>query len=73
MDVEFDTLIEESFPVDAEITSSTAAVTYFDETWYLKASRRARRMDLIGDYAGSELFIIDGGCRYELQPSVLRV
>ena len=31
-----------------------------DEKWYIKASRAARWMDLLGDYAGSEPFIIDG-------------
>ncbi|GJE85123.1 P-loop containing nucleoside triphosphate hydrolase protein [Phanerochaete sordida] len=67
MDVEFDTLAEENVPaVDASLISPAAALAYFDEAWYLKASRRARRMDLIGDYAGSELFIIDGDSLVEL-------
>ncbi|KAI0073118.1 P-loop containing nucleoside triphosphate hydrolase protein [Panus rudis PR-1116 ss-1] len=36
------------------------ALRYFDRVWYSLASRRGRIMDLIGDYGGSELFIIDG-------------
>ena len=28
--------------------------------WYTERNRRGRRMDLIGDYAGSEPFILDG-------------
>ncbi|EKM57510.1 uncharacterized protein PHACADRAFT_192658 [Phanerochaete carnosa HHB-10118-sp] len=67
MDVEFDFLVEEKTPiVDANVLSPAAALAYFDEAWYLKASRRARRMDLIGDYAGNELFIIDGDSLLEL-------
>ena len=33
----------------------------FDDLWYAVTYRRARWMDLMGDYAGSELFILDGG------------
>ena len=33
---------------------------YFDRTWYIPRSRAARRMDLLGDYAGNEFFVIDG-------------
>jgi len=31
-----------------------------DNEWYTRASRSARWMDLLGDYAGSEPFVIDG-------------
>ena len=31
-----------------------------DGEWYIHASRKARRMDLLGDYAGTEPFVIDG-------------
>ncbi|KAK0506601.1 hypothetical protein EDD18DRAFT_1124170 [Armillaria luteobubalina] len=31
-----------------------------NENWYYQATKRARWMDLIGDYAGDEPFIIDG-------------
>ena len=35
-------------------------ISFIDEVWYTKASRSARWMDLLGDYAGSEPFVIDG-------------
>jgi hypothetical protein len=31
-----------------------------DDRWFLKATRSARWMDLLGDYAGTEPFVIDG-------------
>jgi hypothetical protein len=31
-----------------------------NDEWYFRASRSARWMDLLGDYAGSEAFVIDG-------------
>lgn len=40
--------------------SARDAVTYIDKEWYTFVNRRGRRMDLIGDYAGSEPFIVDG-------------
>jgi ATP-dependent RNA helicase DDX60 len=36
------------------------AIRYLDAVWYGALSRRARWMDLIGDYAGNEPFVIDG-------------
>ena len=46
-----------------------------DGKWYIKASRTARWMDLLGDYAGSEPFIIDGTSHHlqSLPPTLLRV
>lgn len=38
----------------------TGALNWVDSTWYAPASRNARWMDLIGDYAGAEPFVIDG-------------
>ncbi|THH31062.1 hypothetical protein EUX98_g3125 [Antrodiella citrinella] len=35
-------------------------MNYLNERWYSLVSRKGRTMDLIGDYAGSELFLIDG-------------
>ncbi|TFK24691.1 P-loop containing nucleoside triphosphate hydrolase protein [Coprinopsis marcescibilis] len=32
----------------------------FDSNWYIDRTRAARWMDLLGDYAGNELFVIDG-------------
>jgi len=40
--------------------SLLGAATLFDESWYVGRSRTARWMDLIGDYAGMERFVIDG-------------
>ena len=40
--------------------SAQKAVQYIDTEWYSLVNRRARWMDLIGDYAGSERFILDG-------------
>jgi hypothetical protein len=36
------------------------ALRYLDQKWWVKASRSARWMDLIGDYAGTEPFVLDG-------------
>ncbi|KAF8636971.1 hypothetical protein AX17_003132 [Amanita inopinata Kibby_2008] len=44
---------------DARLTVQQALVT-FDDLWYGLTYRRARWMDLLGDYAGNELFILDG-------------
>lgn len=61
MDFEFDTLSEDvHIATHDKFADSSRAVEHFDDAWYIKATRRARRMDLIGDYAGTELFIIDG-------------
>ncbi|KAJ3899931.1 hypothetical protein F5879DRAFT_461062 [Lentinula edodes] len=40
--------------------SPKTALRLFDDTWYTLATRRARWMDLIGDYGGKETFFIDG-------------
>ncbi|KZP15484.1 P-loop containing nucleoside triphosphate hydrolase protein [Athelia psychrophila] len=40
--------------------TTAEALRHLDEEWYTQANRRARWMDIIGDYAGSERFIIDG-------------
>lgn len=36
------------------------ALSTLDEIWYQPATRRARWMDLLGDYSGREAFIIEG-------------
>ena len=36
------------------------AVEYMDNVWYSELNRRSRWMDLVGDYAGNELFVLDG-------------
>jgi ATP-dependent RNA helicase DDX60 len=43
-----------------KLLNSLGALKYLDEIWYTPMSRRARRMDIFGDYAGSEPFVIDG-------------
>ena len=40
--------------------SLPSLLRYFDELWYSAANRRGFVMDLMGDYGGSELFIIHG-------------
>ncbi|KZV68765.1 P-loop containing nucleoside triphosphate hydrolase protein [Peniophora sp. CONT] len=45
--------------------STEAAIRYVDENWYRAIARRGRWMDLIGDYAGSERFILDGEALFQ--------
>ncbi|KAJ6541715.1 hypothetical protein B0H19DRAFT_1239495 [Mycena capillaripes] len=40
--------------------SADKALDEVDQGWFTRATRRARWMDLLGDYAGAELFIISG-------------
>ncbi|KZP15488.1 P-loop containing nucleoside triphosphate hydrolase protein [Athelia psychrophila] len=40
--------------------TTAEALRHLDEVWYTQASRRARWINIIGDFAGSERFIIDG-------------
>lgn len=41
--------------------TAVQALKFIDDNWYKKiAGKRARWMDLIGDYAGNERFILDG-------------
>jgi hypothetical protein len=37
-----------------------ATLRYFDVVWWVRTSRSARWMDLLGDYAGTEPFVLDG-------------
>ena len=44
-----------------ERTNALEALKYIDDHWYKEiAGKKARWMDLIGDYAGNERFILDG-------------
>ena len=45
-----------------------SALRYIDSHWYRERNRRGRQMDLIGDYAGAEPFVLDGNDR---PPSVI--
>lgn len=72
LDLEFDGLNDTTVPVapsgsaqtvDDEAVEMTTveALKYMDDNWYKKiAGKKARWMDLIGDYAGNERFILDG-------------
>lgn len=40
--------------------SPLEALKTVDTRWYAPFSRASRWMDLVGDYAGHELFVIDG-------------
>jgi hypothetical protein len=46
-----------------KIETAAQARAALDGTWWTIASRAARRMDLLGDYAGTEPFVIDGKFR----------
>ncbi|KAJ7157241.1 hypothetical protein C8R46DRAFT_1004148 [Mycena filopes] len=64
MDLEnFDDIDELSSPSLVEKQSRISAhraLELIDERWFTPATRRARWMDLLGDYAGAELFVISG-------------
>ncbi|KAG1725085.1 uncharacterized protein EDB91DRAFT_117149 [Suillus paluster] len=59
---EFEVDIERIIKKSSTNASSclTEALNWIDSTWYAPASKSARWMDLIGDYAGAEPFVIDG-------------
>ncbi|KAG1725070.1 uncharacterized protein EDB91DRAFT_1254929 [Suillus paluster] len=58
-EVDIERAIEQA-PINAPSCTATEALNWIDSTWYAPASRSARWMDLIGDYAGDEPFVIDG-------------
>ena len=51
--------IEQINPCSDDILTARRALKVFDQ-WYARTYRSARWMDLIGDYGGNELFIVDG-------------
>jgi len=57
---EFNNINELTSSLTTTIYSAEQALEYLDAKWYTNTNRRGRWMDLIGDYAGSELFILDG-------------
>ncbi|CDO68719.1 hypothetical protein BN946_scf184652.g46 [Trametes cinnabarina] len=60
---EFDTPVEQlAHEIEPSLSAHGPkdAVAYVDTEWYTLVNRRGRWMDLIGDYAGSEPFVIDG-------------
>ncbi|KAG1793298.1 uncharacterized protein HD556DRAFT_1479402 [Suillus plorans] len=59
---EFEVDIERAIE-NSELSKSctiTETLDWVDSTWYAPQSRNARWMDLIGDYASAEPFVIDG-------------
>lgn len=59
---DFDAAVEQ-LPLDVGSSNAQSpkdAVRLIDAQWYTPVSRRGRWMDLIGDYAGSEPFVVDG-------------
>lgn len=61
MDLEdFDNVVGFTPSSTAKTFSAKQALEYIDANWYTNTNRRGRWMDLIGDYAGSEPFILDG-------------
>lgn len=63
MEDEFDDgapILAESDAEESQPLSTEAAIRSVDEKWYRAISKRGRWMDLIGDYAGSERFLLDG-------------
>jgi hypothetical protein len=58
------TTSDRRLPVDGDAPvkmNAVKALKYIDDNWYKKiAGKKARWMDLIGDYAGNERFILDG-------------
>jgi hypothetical protein len=48
-------------PADEEKMNAVEALKCIDDRWYKTvAGKKARWMDLIGDYAGNERFTLDG-------------
>lgn len=58
-DFDLDVTINDS-SVDKDIPDTQSALRYIDDRWYRERNRRVRQMDLIGDYAGTEPFVLDG-------------
>ena len=46
--------------VATELGDAQSALQSIDDSWYRERNRRGRQMDLIGDYAGTEPFVLDG-------------
>jgi len=60
--IAFDDTVDSSQdnPTPAKM-NAVQALKCIDDRWYKTiAGKKARWMDLIGDYAGNELFILDG-------------
>ncbi|KDQ52162.1 hypothetical protein JAAARDRAFT_73245 [Jaapia argillacea MUCL 33604] len=62
----FDHLLDRPDTPPPPVFRAREALDFLDARWYTGTNRRGRWMDLIGDYAGSELFIIDGDSLLEV-------
>jgi hypothetical protein len=61
MDLEgFENINEDNITSNQDSFTAGEALAHIDASWYTNINRRGRWMDLIGDYAGSEPFILDG-------------
>jgi hypothetical protein len=72
-EVDIERAIEDSKPSNS--CTFSEALNWIDSTWYAPASRNARWMDIVGDYAGAEPFVIDGTrftCRLTFKLAHLR-
>jgi hypothetical protein len=54
-------VVDNTAPIGLE--DARSALRYIDNYWYRERNRRGRQMDLIGDYAGTEPFVLDGNDR----------
>jgi len=58
---EFDDPVDDSgFNHFSGDQASIEGLELLDDYWFVKVTRSARWMDLLGDYAGTEPFVIDG-------------
>lgn len=71
-EVDIERVIEES-SIKSSSCTVAQALQWVDTTWYAPTSRNARWMDLIGDYAGAEPFIIDGTSSFFLASFLIMI
>ena len=57
---DFDVSSTEEDVVTSRFKDAQSALLYIDDNWYRERNRRGRQMDLIGEYAGAEPFVLDG-------------
>ena len=60
MDLEEFETSNQILSVPSSFPAAQDALYHLDQLWFINATRSARWMDLLGDYAGDEPFIIDG-------------
>ena len=52
--------LSEGNDIAATGLDAQSALRHIDNQWYRERNRRGRQMDLNGDYAGTEPFVLDG-------------